>query len=339
MFETKDTILLREIYDHLQDEESKEIYRARSQFSLTDDKDCLKDVIRKMTVARRMLDELKKHYGQDFILFGAGTWGKAILHFFPEIHWKCVVDNKQAGKQLGDYDIISFAELQKMENVYIVVAVYFKFFEIKTQLLEAGFSENDFLVLGEVAEEKQYFDLPNLNFSKDEVFVDGGGYDGAVACRFAEVTGYQYNKIYMFEPNGHFFELCQKAMERVKKCIVVQKGISDSAGIIHFIEDGERSRFAEGENDFVEVETITLDEYIDEKVTFIKMDIEGAELAALKGAEKIIRNQNPKLAISVYHRREDIWEIPKLLLKYNPDYKFFLRIYSFTGNDTVLYAV
>ena len=69
------------------------------------------------------------------------------------------------------------------------------------------------------------------------------------------------------------------------------------------------------------------------------MDIEGAELAALKGGEKIIRSCKPKLAIAVYHKRTDIWDIPKLLLKYNPDYRFYLRVYSFTGNDAILYAI
>ena len=69
------------------------------------------------------------------------------------------------------------------------------------------------------------------------------------------------------------------------------------------------------------------------------MDIEGSELAALQGAAEIIRMQHPKLAISVYHCRDDIWEIPKLLLSYHPGYRFYLRVYAFTGNDTVLYAL
>ena len=339
VMETESSLLLRDIYNRLQDDESKEIYKARTLFSLTDDRLCLKDVVRKMTVARSMLEELNKHSGQDFVLFGAGTWGKAILFFFPEIKWKCVVDNKQAGKKLGDYEIISFAELQKMKNIYVVVAILFKFMEINTQLVEAGFSSNNFLLLGEIAEKKQYFDLPYLRFGENEVFVDGGGYDGNVARRFAEVTGYQYRKILMFEPNKHLFGVCQQQMQKMDHCMVIQKGISDRAGVIRFIEAGEGSRIADGETDSVEIETVTLDEYIDEKVTFIKMDIEGAEFAALKGAEKVIRNQKPKLAISVYHRREDIWEIPKLLIKYNPDYKFYLRVYSFTGNDAVLYAI
>lgn len=75
------------------------------------------------------------------------------------------------------------------------------------------------------------------------------------------------------------------------------------------------------------------------RVTFLKLDIEGAEMEALRGAGQIIRTQKPKLAVSVYHRRDDIWRIPMLLLSYVPTYRFYLRVYSFTGKDTVLYAI
>ena len=68
------------------------------------------------------------------------------------------------------------------------------------------------------------------------------------------------------------------------------------------------------------------------------MDIEGAEIPALKGAEMIIRDVKPKLAISIYHRPEDIIEIPELLLQYRSDYQFYLRHYSLHAYDTVLYA-
>ena len=92
-------------------------------------------------------------------------------------------------------------------------------------------------------------------------------------------------------------------------------------------------------NGIQQIEVVKLDELLDgEKVTFIKMDIEGAEYAALKGAEKIIREQRPRLAISIYHKPSDIVEIPKLLLEYKDDYKFYLRHYSLIGNETVLYA-
>lgn len=76
-----------------------------------------------------------------------------------------------------------------------------------------------------------------------------------------------------------------------------------------------------------------------EKVTFIKMDIEGAELETLKGASRLIAEQKPKLAVCVYHKPEDIFTIPEYLRTLNPDYKFYLRYYTFAEWDTVLYAI
>ncbi len=74
------------------------------------------------------------------------------------------------------------------------------------------------------------------------------------------------------------------------------------------------------------------------RIIYIKMDIEGAEAEALRGAARVIKEQKPKLAISVYHKERDIWEIPALILSYCPEYKFYLRHYSFSWYDTVLYA-
>lgn len=87
------------------------------------------------------------------------------------------------------------------------------------------------------------------------------------------------------------------------------------------------------------IETVALDEFLrGERVTFIKMDIEGAERDALKGAAQIIREQKPKLAVSIYHRPDDVIEIPKLILSLRPDYRLYIRHYSLLSNETVLYA-
>ena len=69
------------------------------------------------------------------------------------------------------------------------------------------------------------------------------------------------------------------------------------------------------------------------------MDIEGAELEAIMGAKKIIQKYKPVLAISIYHKVEDIWSIPKMILEINPSYKFYLGHYSVTAAETVLYAL
>lgn len=82
-----------------------------------------------------------------------------------------------------------------------------------------------------------------------------------------------------------------------------------------------------------------IDHVIKEQVTFIKMDIEGAEYEALLGARKTILKYKPKLAICVYHKAEDIWKLPGLIHQFNPEYVFYFRHYSFADNETVLYAL
>jgi len=77
----------------------------------------------------------------------------------------------------------------------------------------------------------------------------------------------------------------------------------------------------------------------DENITFIKMDIEGAELNALKGAANIIARLRPKLAISVYHRPNHMIDIPLYLKSLIPDYKLYLRHYSIYPQETILYAI
>lgn len=87
------------------------------------------------------------------------------------------------------------------------------------------------------------------------------------------------------------------------------------------------------------VPVIPLDEALGEDGAFIKMDIEGAEKEALEGAERTVIKYRPKLAISVYHKPEDIVEVPEIILSYGLDYQFYLRHYSLAAFDTVLYAV
>lgn len=74
-------------------------------------------------------------------------------------------------------------------------------------------------------------------------------------------------------------------------------------------------------------------------VTFIKMDIEGAEYNALLGAAETIKRYKPKLAICIYHKPSDRWELPMLILELNPSYRFYLDCYGVSGGEVVLYAI
>ena len=91
-----------------------------------------------------------------------------------------------------------------------------------------------------------------------------------------------------------------------------------------------------------QAETLTIDDLVARenlaRVDFIKMDIEGAELAALQGARHTIQRFKPKLAISVYHRPHDLFEVPRLIQQLNESYEFFLDHHTIHQEETVLYA-
>jgi len=90
----------------------------------------------------------------------------------------------------------------------------------------------------------------------------------------------------------------------------------------------------------IKIKTVKLDDILNgEKATFIKMDIEGAELNALKGSKDTIMKYRPKLAICLYHKPEDIWEIPAYIIQLRNDYKFYIRHYNLWGSGSILYAI
>lgn len=134
-----------------------------------------------------------------------------------------------------------------------------------------------------------------------------------------------------------------------KKCIsllskkadinIINKGLWKHSDELSFCSNGELSRI--DANDTVNrISVVALDEVlINKRISFIKMDIEGSEFEALLGTENIIRTQKPKLAISIYHKDEDVWNLPLLLMQFNADYRFYLRHYSLCEYDTVLYAI
>ena len=90
-----------------------------------------------------------------------------------------------------------------------------------------------------------------------------------------------------------------------------------------------------------EILVMPIDEVInpEEKVTFIKMDVEGSEKKALLGAKQIVSKYKPKLAICIYHKVEDFWEIPLLIKQLNPEYHIYIRNYEDRIDETVCYAI
>lgn len=181
----------------------------------------------------------------------------------------------------------------------------------------------------------QYF-VPELQFSNHEIIVDCGAFNGDTAKKFyANIPGCI---VVGLEPDErNYKQLVELKLEGMK---AYQCGAWSEDTILRFAnEGGGTAGGAVADSGEAEIEVRALDHLPEcQAATYIKMDIEGAELEALKGAKSIIENNKPKLAICLYHRPQDFFEIPLYIKGLNPDYKFYIHHHSFSL-ETVLYAV
>lgn len=172
-----------------------------------------------------------------------------------------------------------------------------------------------------------YFDLDLVKCDRDEVVVDLGAYTGDSVLSYIKNYGKDcYQKIYCYEITPETFELLKNNLSQLSNVECRLKGVGNSCEKMK-IENNLVSASANTLNvqEDGEIDVTTLDEDIKEPITLIKADIEGFEQKALEGAKNHIINDHPKLLISVYHRNEDLWKIPKMIYDMSGDYKFYLR--------------
>lgn len=175
-------------------------------------------------------------------------------------------------------------------------------------------------------------------FGSNEIFVDAGAFVGDTVHAFHTAVQGRYRRIYAFEPDRKNYEDLLKTCSAIPNVTCRQVAVSDCSGKVHFASDDSSSK-ADCSADQV-VSADTLDSMLENvPVTYLKMDVEGMECAALRGAKKIIQTYRPKLAICIYHSNRDMVEVPKLILELNPDYKLYIRHYSPALVETVCYAI
>lgn len=198
-----------------------------------------------------------------------------------------------------------------------------------------------------------YFNNELITFKEREVLIDGGSFNGLSAATFAMTLHNRHlshSRIYCLEPDAENFRLLQETTSHLKDVTCIDKGLWSSAATLTLLSASEGDpaamlanctvRSAVGNSRATAVQTVSIDErFHDEDVTFIKLDIEGAETEALLGASDVIRRCRPKLAVSAYHRHCDIYELPLLIEKICPGYRYYLRHYGYALFDLVLFAV
>jgi len=195
-------------------------------------------------------------------------------------------------------------------------------------------------------EKRQYF-IDELRLGKDEVFIDCGAFNGDTLDAFFKHCG-DCRRAVAFEPDSKNFGALQKKYGNRPNVTLINAGVYDRDGELRFdMQENGESRIVDsvsenigGESACILVKSID-GLSLSESVSFIKMDVEGAETNALKGAEKTILRDKPKLAICIYHSNEDMVRIAEYIHGLLPEYKLYVRQHFLFPScaETVLYAV
>ncbi|MEH2414964.1 FkbM family methyltransferase [Nostoc sp.] len=202
----------------------------------------------------------------------------------------------------------------------------------------------DFDSLSSPVSQEQYFPQDIFTLSPTDVFVDCGAYNGDTIESFLKHQSSFLGRIIALEPDPNNFKKLQGYVDTLPKSLQEKVTILPLAAAaqrkkLRFAATGTVSSVVTNTGK-LEIDGVPLDELLNDTVpTFIKMDIEGAELDALLGTQKIIQNASPILAICLYHCQDHLWRIPLLLKSLSSQYRFFLRPHGEECWDLNCYAV
>lgn len=176
-----------------------------------------------------------------------------------------------------------------------------------------------------------------LKLSSKENFLDLGAYDGDTINEFINYAG-DYLSITALEPDRKNFKKLKANTSGIPHLSLYNAASGSHCGTTVFDCKGGRSSYVT-EKGKEQVQMMTVDS-LEKDFTYIKMDVEGNELETIIGAKNTIASHKPKMLISAYHKNEDMFAIPKLVLSINPDYKIYMRHYKYLPAwDTNFYFV
>ena len=342
----------------LEDEESRYWFNMKvdSIAGLTDIYDPIREAFaiagRDRTYSCHELNmRFREHEYKGIIIYGTGVVGEINLLTAESSGFKADMFAKRSPVEEGltkcGRPVISYDELIKDYTDFLVVLSTRNDNDVmEKKLLDDGFPAGNILkpvsgiLIGMCG--NQYFDV--YEPEGKEYFVDAGSFDGDTILKFRKWCGNDFGKVYGFEIVR---DQCAAIAEKYRgddRVEMYLNGLWDEEKDLEVKINGAGSYVGPALNNWAYSETdivkaVRLDDILkDKKVTFIKMDIEGSELNALKGGERIIKEQKPKLAISVYHKKGDILHIMQYIRSIVPEYRFKVRHYSSTWMETILYA-
>jgi len=188
---------------------------------------------------------------------------------------------------------------------------------------------------------------PEIQVSPGDIVIDGGGCYGDTALYFADRVG-ESGRVFSFEFVAQNLEVMAENLALNPTCAahieVVHKALFDVSGQeLSFAPDGAGTKVQAASEETTRVITTSIDDFVAQKelprVDFIKMDIEGSELPALRGAAATLARDKPKLAIAAYHNPEDLIVLPEYLASLDLGYRLYLDHFTVHNEETVLFAV
>ncbi len=256
-------------------------------------------------------------------------WGELKI---DDGNFKVFINKAKVFKKYADDYVKLYESLKDYKSKYVLFAILNDFYNF------------DFVSLKNATEYcfKHYFDLNLIPKLKENVFVDVGAYVGDTVLDYVESYGKEsFQKIYCYE-------ICQENIDKMKINLknfdnieIKRKAVSDRRGKLKFDLNNDISSNHISLDGKIEVEGVALDEDVKEKISMVKMDIEGSEMKALAGMKEHIKNDTPILLISVYHNNTDLVEIPKYIRSLNGNYDYYLRYYGgcVYATEIVLFAL
>lgn len=337
---------LVEIYNRLQDDESKKLFSLMLKKNMSSSQ---MDYIPDLSVYchNPIIDDVfKKKLAKcdGIIVYGCGGDGRVSKDALERCGYRvdCFCDSNKKGIVVDGLEVINVLDaIKQYPNHLICVCSTNYGMQMYQNLLINHVDEKHIyippygIIIGFNA--NQYIDT--FEAPTGGVLVDGGAFDGETAKLFMNWVGKgNYSKIICYEPEEQQAQnikvkIIEEELENVE---VINAGLWDSTTELRFNSNSAGSAISSDGNTVIKCTTI--DETIKEKVSFIKMDIEGAELRALHGAKKTIMRYKPKMAICIYHKKNDIYDIGAFFLDIWPDCKMKIRQYSTFSWETVLYV-